>query len=108
MGNSCAIGFQFNQKIKATYSHWGSHPSSLGKKITQILSKMTESHRAGFRKRAEAIQWVSSTSKATEEDIKRYKAFARSTIIEENLADWRNLLFGPTETSLCFAATCSV
>lgn len=99
MGHPCAIGFQLNQQIKATYSHWGSYPAGLGKEITRILTKMTDSHRDDFKKRAESIQWVSNTSKANEEDIKRYKNFARSTIIEENLTDWRNLLF-KTEGSI--------
>mgnify|MGYP001609033133 CR=1 FL=1 len=93
MGNRCAIGFQFDHKIKATYSHWGSHPSDLGRKISLFLSKMTESQRQQFKKRAESIQWASIRSKATADDIKKYKCFARIDVTSERLSEWDNLLF---------------
>ena len=102
MGHQCAIGFRFDNKIKATYSHWGSQPSRPGKEISQLLSKMPAPDRGILRKRSEAIQWVSIKSKATAEDIKRYKAFARSTVIPEKLAEWDNLLF-KTQGMACLA-----
>lgn len=92
MGNRCVIGFQNKEEIKATYSHWGSHPSRLGKQITLLLSKLPQHYYDKLKNSAEKITWVSLDSQPAPEEIEKYKHFADKTVSTRKLTDWYCLL----------------
>lgn len=93
MGDRCAIGFQSNQEIKATYSHWGSHPSQNGKKISDFLSQLSAEQLSRLKSRARDIQWVSAKNAPSPDEIKRYKPFAGfKEVYPGKLDDWFFLL----------------
>lgn len=87
MGDCCVIGFQRGGEINETYSHWGSHPSRLGKQISMFLSKMTPEQHSIFKKHADNIRWVSLKEKASAAEIEKYKRFSRPDVSASKLSE---------------------
>lgn len=94
MSNCCAIGFQLDHQIKATYAHWKSHPTQNGKYISEFLAKLSEKRLSRLEERANSICWVSIDDKPSSDDIKRYQSFAgHGSVVPGRLDDWYFLLY---------------
>lgn len=91
MGTRGAYGFRIDGTDKITYNHFDSYPDALGLDMAKYVKNHTDAELAEAARRLIAIE---PDSKATPEQIAKYKRFADPGVSSGNLSDWYVLLRG--------------
>lgn len=94
MGTRGMAGFVIGGAVKATYNHYDSYPSHLGKLIGSMTRKAADdpSYLAMLREKAASLRLVDEEVKPTPEEIERLKVYADRRVAGGNLDDWYVLL----------------
>lgn len=91
MGARGAYGFRIDGADKITYNHFDSYPEALGLDMAKYVKNHTDAELTEAARRLIAIE---PDSKATPEQIEKYKQFADASVSSGNLSEWYVLLRG--------------
>lgn len=91
MGTRGFVGFVVDDQEKIAYNHSDSYPSGLGSDVLGWLYSASRDVDA-MREQVRNLRVVDPSSRATDEDVQRLRAFANERVSTRDLHDWYVLL----------------
>lgn len=94
MGTRGLMGFVVDGQVKATYNHFDSYPSYLGKMVGQFAATLADGDRLGeYVEKARTLRLVKEDGKPSAADRKKFASFAENVGNNPGL-DWYSVLRG--------------
>lgn len=88
MGTRGLLGIRKNGEDKATYNHFDSYPSYLGKNTLEFIAE----HKSELNKLYDNIVLVDNNSEPTDEQVKECEKYTDLSVSEQSTKDWYCLL----------------